>query len=94
MTVFSPNGHFQADFVQTSQPPFETYYTLCYKGDTVLTPSKLGLNIDNRCWEMALGWRTLPQYEKWMHAMQWDSVSTPVLIDEYRAITIYLSRDE
>lgn len=94
MTVFSPNGHFQADFMQTAQPPYETYYTLCYKGDTVLNPSKLGLNIDNRCWEMALGWRTLPQYEKWMHAMQWDSVSTPVLIDDYRAITIYLSRKE
>ena len=85
----SPNGKFRAEFAQQSSV---TSYTLTYCGDTVLTPSHLGLNLDNRCWEMALGMRTLPQYDDWMSPMEWDSASVPVERENYRGMTIYLSR--
>ena len=92
VSLASPNGKFAAQFAQTQDKPFLTTYTLTYEGDTVVAPSRLGLNLDNRCWEMALGMRTLPQYESWMDPMEWDSVSAPVTRDGYTAATIYLSR--
>ena len=92
VTLASPNNKLVAQFEQTTAKPYVTTYALTYEGDTVLTPSRLGLNLDNRCWEMALGMRTLPQYDSWMDPMEWDSVSTPVAHDGYTALTIYLSR--
>ena len=92
VNLVSPNGKFQANFEQTAQKPFVTTYALTYEGETVLEPSRLGLNLDNRCWEMALGMRTLPQYDSWMDPMQWDSVSPVRTHDSYNELTIYLSR--
>lgn len=83
----SPNGKFRAEFSQTDTMPYVTTYTLTYEGDTVMAPSRLGLNLDNRCWEMAIGMRTLPQYDCWMDPMQFDSVLT-----FNSAATLYLSR--
>lgn len=84
----SPNGKFRAEFSQTDTMPYVTTYTLTYEGDTVVAPSRLGLNLDNRCWEMALGMRTLPQYDCWMDPMQFDSVS----LTSNSAAVLYLSR--
>ena len=92
VNLVSPNGKFQAHFEQTTDKPFVTTYALSYDNETVLHSSRLGLNLDNRCWEMALGMRTLPQYDSWMDPMQWDSVSAVTMHDDYNALTIYLSR--
>lgn len=92
VNLVSPNGKFQAHFEQTTDKPFVTTYALAYENETVLEASRLGLNLDNRCWEMALGMRTLPQYDSWMDPMQWDSVSAVTMHDDYNALTIYLSR--
>ena len=92
VNLVSPNGKFQAHFEQTTDKPFVTTYALAYENDTVLNSSRLGLNLDNRCWEMALGMRTLPQYDAWMDPMQWDSVSAVTMHDDYNALTVYLSR--
>lgn len=92
VNLVSPNGKFQAHFEQTTDKPFVTTYALAYENETVLNSSRLGLNLDNRCWEMALGMRTLPQYDSWMDPMQWDSVSAVTMHDDYNALTIYLSR--
>ena len=92
VSITSPDGKLRAEFAQTGEKPFVTTYTLTYEGDTVLAPSRLGLNLDNRCWEMALGMRTLPQYDNWMDPMEWDSVSPILSYKDYNALTIYLSR--
>ncbi len=92
VSLASPNGKFAASFSQNDAQPFVTTYSLAYEGDTVLASSRLGLNLDNRCWEMALGMRTLPQYASWMDPMEWDSVSAPEQYENYNAFTIYLSR--
>lgn len=92
ISLASPNRQFEAQFAQTTEKPFVTTYTLSYQGDTVLAPSRLGLNLDNRCWEMALGLRTLPQYDSWMDPMELDSVSAVEAHEGYNAMTIYLSR--
>ena len=92
VNLVSPNGKFQAHFEQTTQKPFVTTYALSYENETVLEPSRLGLNLDNRCWEMALGMRTLPQYDSWMDPMEWDSVSAVAMHGDYNALTIYLRR--
>ena len=92
VSLASPDNQLVATFSQTTEKPFVTTYTLSYQGDTVLAPSRLGLNLDNRCWEMALGMRTLPQYASWMDPMEWDSVSTVETHEGYNTMTIYLSR--
>ena len=92
VNLVSPNGKFQAHFEQTSDKPFVTTYALSYENETVLESSRLGLNLDNRCWEMALGMRTLPQYDSWMNPMEWDSVAPVRTHDAYNELTIYLSR--
>ena len=92
VSLLSPNGKFQANFEQTAEKPFVTSYALSYENEAVLETSHLGLNLDNRCWEMALGMRTLPQYDSWMDPMEWDSVSAVTNHGEYNALTIYLSR--
>ena len=92
ISIASPDGKMVASFMQNGEQPYRTQYTLTYEGDTVLRPSSLGLNMDNRCWEMALGMRTLPQYTHWMDPMQWDSVSAVMSRDNYNAVTICLSR--
>ncbi|MBR1480873.1 MAG: glycoside hydrolase family 97 catalytic domain-containing protein [Paludibacteraceae bacterium] len=92
VSLASPNNQLVATFSQTTAKPYVTTYSLSYQGDTVLAPSRLGLNLDNRCWEMALGMRTLPQYADWMDPMEWDSVSVTERHEDYNALTIYLSR--
>lgn len=92
LSLCSPNGKFRAEVSQTDTIPYVTTYTLTYEGDTVLAPSRMGLHLDNRCWEMALGLRTLPQYDCWMDPMQFDSVSPIEQHDDYTAANIHLSR--
>lgn len=84
-------------------------YDVTYKGRPVVTDSRAGLDLDNRVWEMALGMRSLPQYDCWMQAFTIDSVSpvtshsaewTPLygerskVTDNYNAATIYLSKKD
>ena len=94
VSLVSPNGKFQANFEQTKNDSslFTLHYSLSFENEPVLEKSHLGLNLDNRCWEMALGMRTLPQYESWMDPMEWDSVSPVRTHDDYNELTIYLSR--
>lgn len=54
--VVSPDGKYTFSFYQRSYGKDNTrmYYTLSYKGKTVVKESELGVNIDNRLFESAL----------------------------------------
>ncbi len=87
LTLVSPNGQHQVKFYQQRQADgtFETRYSVQYRGKDVVLDSRCGLNLDNRTWEMALGFRELHQYADWMAPMELDSVRTfPVVDSEYR----------
>lgn len=109
LTLVSPNGEHQVQFYQQRQPDgtFQTRYSVRYKGKDVLLDSRCGLNLDNRTWEMALGYRELRQYADWMAPMELDSVRTFPSVDRnyrnlygerssvherYNSATLYLSR--
>lgn len=109
LTLVSPNGRHQVKFYQQRQPDgtFETRYSVQYRGKDVVLDSRCGLNLDNRTWEMALGFRELHQYADWMSPMELDSVRTFPAVDNayrnlygerslvherYTSATLYLSR--
>ena len=109
LTLVSPNGEHQVTFRQQRQTDgtFETRYSVQYRGRDVVLDSRCGLNLDNRSWEMALGFRELRQYDDWMAPMELDSVrSFPAVDNEYHNLygerstvherytsaTLYLSR--
>lgn len=97
LRLSSPNGRLTATFFQRATTGTtdagtpctlrETLYTLSFDGTPVLEPSRLGLDMDNRVWEMALGQRRLPQYDCWMDALQVDSFSVaPVTRGSYQPL--------
>ena len=53
----SPDGHYRLTFYQRGYGGGRTamFYTLKYDGKTVITESELGVNIDNKLFESALG---------------------------------------
>lgn len=72
-------------------------------------PSRAGLNVDNRVWEMALGKRDLKQTDSWMDLLEVDSITyhTPVdtvwhplygerstVSDRYNSATLHMSRHD
>ena len=109
LTLTSPNGEHTVTFhqIRRADGSLEMRYNVQYKGQDVVLDSRCGLNLDNRAWEMALGYRELHQYDDWMDPMELDSVCygatvdttwTPIygersLVHErYNSGTVYLSR--
>lgn len=79
------------------------------RDNEVVSTGNLGLNLDNRTWEMALGKRDLQQYEHWMEPMVLDSALLGGMVDtvwsplygendliheRYNTMTLYLSRHD
>lgn len=98
----SPDGRLCARFENKT-------YMLTAEGDTLVLPSRLGLHLDNRTWEMALGKRDLAQYADWMEQIVVDSVVYGAEVDEtwtplygerkivrnhYRTMTVCMSRHD
>lgn len=92
-----------------SKPGKELTYAITSDGKEIILPSRAGLDLDNRVWEMALGKRDLVQPDCWMDLLTVDSVSTwaPVdtvwhplygerssVRDRYNSATMYLSRKD
>lgn len=74
----SPDGRTSVEF---SKPSKELTYSVSRDGRGVILPSRAGLDIDNRVWEMALGKRDLVQPECWMDLLTVDSVSVAMPVD-------------
>ena len=83
-------------------------YEVTYKGKKVIKQSRVGLELDNRVWEKALGFRKLEQPDCWMDNLEVDSVSygkhdevwnplygeRSTVRDCYNAGTLYLSKKD
>ena len=83
-------------------------YEVTYKGKKVIEQSRVGLELDNRVWEKALGFRKLEQPDCWMDNLEVDSVSygkhdevwnplygeRSTVRDCYNAGTLYLSKKD
>ena len=106
LEVKSPDGRTSVCF---SKPRKELTYAITSDGKEIILPSRAGLDLDNRVWEMALGKRDLVQPDCWMDLLTVDSVSTwaPVdtvwhplygerssVRDRYNSATMYLSRKD
>lgn len=106
LTLNSPDGRKQ---VQFSKPGKELEYSVSVDSKEVIKPSRAGLNLDNRVWEMALGKRDLAQPECWMDMLTVDSVKyyAPVdsvwhplygerstVRDRYNSATLFMSRKD
>lgn len=74
----SPDGRTSVEF---SKPSKELTYSVSRDGNEVILPSRAGIDIDNRVWEMALGKRDLAQPERWMDLLTVDSVSVAMPVD-------------
>ena len=72
LTLKSPDGRRSVSF---NKPGKELQYSVSIDGKEVILPSRAGLEIDNRTWEMALGKRDLVQPDSWMDLLTVDSVS-------------------
>ena len=83
-------------------------YEVTYKGKKVIEQSRVGVELDNRVWEKALGFRKLEQPDCWMDNLEVDSVSygkhdevwnplygeRSTVRDCYNAGTLYLSKKD
>lgn len=49
------------------------YYTVSYRNKTVITESRLGLELDNKVWELALA-ENIERKDKWYHDLQFRTV--------------------
>ena len=78
LVLKSPNGRTEVSF---SKPDSELTYRVSVDGRDVILPSRAGLQVDNRVWEMALGKRDLVQPKCWMDMLTVDSVSYFALVD-------------
>ena len=111
LRLASPDGTHQVSFVQQVLPSGvrQVSYSVAYKGQPVIAPSRAGLEMDNRIWEMALGVRNLKQPACWMDNLEVDSVKLlpevdntwhplygerSTVRDHYTAATMYLSKKE
>lgn len=106
LDITSPDGRNRVVF---SKPGKELTYRVDRDGQQLIAPSRAGLQIDNRVWEMALGKRDLAQPECWMDLLTVDSVSTGAPVyrtwhplygersavkDRYNSATLHLSRKD
>lgn len=106
LVLTSPDGRNRITF---TKPGKELTYSVERDGHALILPSRAGLDVDNRVWEMALGKRDLAQPECWMDLLTVDSVSyaTPVdsvwhplygerstVRDNYNGATLHMSRKD
>ena len=106
LTLESPDGRREVKFGKQGK---ELTYSIKVDGKDVILPSRAGLEIDNRTWEMALGKRDLEQPDSWMDLLTVDSVSvgspvdtvwTPLygerskVRDRYNQATLHMSRKD
>ena len=106
LTLKSPDGRNVATFARNGK---ELTYSLTVDGKPAILPSRAGLDIDNRTWEMALGKRDLAQPDCWMDLMEVDSVTyhaphdsvwhplygeRSTVRDRYNSATLHLSRHD
>lgn len=77
LQLSSPDGSHTVVFSQKQKEDGanEVCYNIEFKGKEVLGNSRVGLDMDNRVWEKALGVRNLVQPKCWMDNMTVDSVS-------------------
>ena len=110
LEVASPDGtHRMACYTARTASGVNTlYYEVTYKGKKVIGQSRAGLELDNRVWEKALGFRKLEQPDCWMDNLEVDSVSygkhdevwhplygeRSTVRDAYNAGTLYLSKKD
>ena len=78
LALRSPDGRNEVSF---SKPGKELTYSVKVDGKDVILPSRAGLDIDNRVWEMALGKRDLVQPDCWMDLLKVDSVTYHAAVD-------------
>lgn len=106
LSLNSPNGR---NVVSFSKEGKELSYSVKVDGEEVILPSRAGLQVDNRVWEMALGKRDLEQPLCWMDLLTVDSVSyhasadtvwhplygeRSTVKDKYNSGTLHLSRKD
>lgn len=106
LSLSSPDGR---KTVRFEKPGKELTYSVEVDGKDVILPSRAGLEVDNRTWEMALGKRDLAQPDSWMDLLTVDSVSigspvdtvwTPLygerskVRDRYNQATLHMSRKD
>ena len=106
LSLSSPDGR---KTVRFETPGKEPTYSVKVDGKDVILPSRAGMEVDNRTWEMALGKRDLAQPESWMDMLTVDSVSigasvdtvwTPLygerskVRDRYNQATLHMSRKD
>lgn len=78
LTLASPDGKKEVTFSKIGK---ELIYSVRNNGRDVILPSRAGLQVDNRTWEMALGKRDLAQPECWMDLLTVDSASYNLPVD-------------
>ena len=67
LSIGSPDGRNRVSF---EKPGKELTYTIDRDGKQLILPSRAGLHVDNRVWEMALGKRDLAQPDCWMDLLE------------------------
>ena len=102
--ISSPEGH---NTIAIAQHDDEFFYTISRNGQSIVTDSRLGLDLDNHTWERTLA-RKYPQYKCWMNGFTVDSVKQSAhhdtihnlygeqatAPDNYNAATIFLSKHD
>lgn len=78
LALRSPDGRNEVSFSKSGK---ELTYSVKVDGKDVILPSRAGLDIDNRVWEMALGKRDLVQPDCWMDLLEVDSVTYHAAVD-------------
>lgn len=78
LKISSPDGRNEIGF---SKDVKGLRYELKRDGEMLVGPSRAGLQIDNRVWEMALGKRDLEQPQCWMDLLTVDSVTVNAPVD-------------
>lgn len=106
LALKSPDGRNEVKF---EKPGKELRYSVNVDGEEVILPSRAGLHVDNRIWEMALGKRDLVQPDCWMDLLTVDSITvsptvdsvwTPLygersrIRDHFNAATLHMSRKD
>lgn len=106
LRLYSPSGNNTVTFSKDGK---DLTYSVNRNDTPVILPSRAGLNIDNRVWEMALGKRDLKQTDSWMDLLEVDSITyhTPVdtvwhplygerstVSDRYNSATLHMSRHD
>lgn len=109
LKLASPDSSHQVCFYgrQTVSGRNQVFYRVAYKDTPVLQESQVGLELDNRVWELALA-RKIQQPDCWMDNLEIDSVSysrcdtvwhplygeRSVMRDAYTSGTLYLSKKD